>query len=95
MPDVYTWIAWAVAALALVAGSQFLGVIGLLGVLLLTLLGLTTLGFVSARRARQADGRRDPRFEPTDEVFRDPGREGVVRVHVDPKTGERRYWRVK
>ncbi|HEY5487684.1 MAG TPA: hypothetical protein VIK06_08560 [Candidatus Limnocylindrales bacterium] len=95
MPDVYTWIAWAVAALALVAGSQLLGVTGLLALLLLALLALTTLGFVSAQRARQADGRRNPRFEPTDEIFRAPGGDEVVRVYVDPKTGERRYWKLK
>ncbi len=91
MPDVYTWIAWAVAGLALVAGSEVLGVTGLLVVLLLALIGLIALGFVSGRRTRRRDAEVDPRFEPTDEVFRDPGGDGLVRVHVDPRTGERRY----
>ena len=91
MPDVYTWIVWAVGALALVAGSEFLGVTGLLAVLLLALIGLIALGFVSGQRTRRRDAQEDPRFEPTDEVFRDPSGGGVVRVHVAPKTGERRY----
>lgn len=95
MPDVYTWIAWAVAALAVVAGTQVLGASAMLALLLLALVGLTSFGFVSGRRARRRDGHGNPRFEPTDEIFRNPGDDEVVRVHVDSKTGERRYWKVK
>ena len=95
MPDVYTPIAWAVAALALVAGAQLLGVTALLVLLLLALLALATFGFVTSGRTRQRSGNVDPRFLPTDEVFHDPSDGMVTRVHVDPKTGERRYSKVK
>jgi hypothetical protein len=95
MPDVYTAIAWAVAALAFVAGTQVLGAAAMLTLLLLALVALTRYGFVSGRRARGRNDRGNPRFEPTEEIFRNPGDEEVVRVHVDPKTGERRYWKVK
>jgi hypothetical protein len=33
----------------------------------------------------------DPRFAPTAEVFTDPTTRHVMRVYVDPRTGERRY----
>ena len=33
----------------------------------------------------------EPRFRPTDEVFVDPTTQHRMRVHVDPRTGERRY----
>jgi hypothetical protein len=33
----------------------------------------------------------DPRFAPTGEVFTDPTTRHVMRVYVDPRTGERRY----
>jgi hypothetical protein len=33
----------------------------------------------------------DPRFAPTNEVFTDPTSHLVMRVYVDPRTGERRY----
>jgi hypothetical protein len=33
----------------------------------------------------------EPRFRPTDELFVDPTTSHRMRVHVDPKTGERRY----
>jgi hypothetical protein len=33
----------------------------------------------------------EPRFRPTDELFVDPTTQHKMRVHVDPKTGERRY----
>ena len=33
----------------------------------------------------------EPRFRPTDEVFVDPTTNHQMRVHVDPRTGERRY----
>ena len=33
----------------------------------------------------------EPRFRPTDERFVDPTTHHTMRVHVDPRTGERRY----
>jgi hypothetical protein len=33
----------------------------------------------------------EPRFLPTTEVFADPTSRRVMRVYVDPRTGERRY----
>jgi hypothetical protein len=33
----------------------------------------------------------EPRFRPTDELFVDPTTGIRMRVHVDPRTGERRY----
>jgi len=36
-------------------------------------------------------GPMDPRFVPTGEVFGDPTSGRVMRVFVDPRTGERRY----
>jgi hypothetical protein len=37
------------------------------------------------------DGRLEPRFRPTEEVFVDPTSGHRMRVLVDPATGERRY----
>lgn len=92
MPDVYTAVAWAVALLAFVVGVQVLGVTMALVLLMLAVLVLTAVGFAAGRRVRRAHSRRDPRFRPTDEVFRDPGSGRLTRVHVDEATGERRYW---
>jgi hypothetical protein len=36
-------------------------------------------------------GTLEPRFRPTDELFVDPTTKHTMRVHVDPRTGERRY----
>jgi hypothetical protein len=33
----------------------------------------------------------EPRFRPTDELFVDPTSGHRMRVHLDPRTGERRY----
>jgi hypothetical protein len=33
----------------------------------------------------------EPRFVPTSEVFTDPASHRLMRVFVDPRTGERRY----
>jgi hypothetical protein len=33
----------------------------------------------------------EPRFRPTDELFVDPTTGVLMRVHVDPRTGDRRY----
>jgi hypothetical protein len=33
----------------------------------------------------------EPRFRPTEELFVDPTTKTTMRVHVDPRTGERRY----
>ena len=36
-------------------------------------------------------GYMEPRFVPTNEIFTDPTSRCVMRVFVDPRTGERRY----
>jgi hypothetical protein len=36
-------------------------------------------------------GYMEPRFMPTTEVFADPTSRHLMRVYVDPRTGERRY----
>jgi hypothetical protein len=33
----------------------------------------------------------EPRFRPTDELFVDPTTGHLMRVHIDPRSGERRY----
>ncbi len=93
MPDVYTWIALAVAATAFVLGLQVFGVAGGFALIVIALAALTAAGALIGARARHRLARRDPRFQPTDEVFRDPSTGRVTRVHVDPTTGERRYWK--
>ncbi|MGZ6266894.1 MAG: hypothetical protein ACXWN4_08310 [Candidatus Limnocylindrales bacterium] len=95
MPDLYTWIAWAVAGLAFVLGIQVLGVEGLFIVIVVGLVALTAAGFVAGQRMRRRYSRPDPRFVPTQEVFRDPRTGQTLRVHVDEKTGERRYWKAR
>ena len=95
MPDVYTWIALAAAGLAFVLGIQVLGVAGLFGVIVVGLVALTAAGFVAGQRMRRRYSRPDPRFVPTPEVFRDPRTGETMRVHVDEKTGERRYWKAR
>lgn len=92
MPDLYTWAAWAIAALAFALGVQVLGISGLFVALVLFLLALTGGAAIAGRQARRALNRRDPRFKPTDEVFRETRTGRTVRVHVDQATGERRYW---
>jgi hypothetical protein len=93
MPDLYTWIAGSIAVLALIVGVSIFGTVGTLVLIAISLLALATLGTATRARTRRANERRDPRFVPTDEVFRDPGRGELIRVHVDPATGERRYWK--
>jgi len=39
----------------------------------------------------EPSGAIEPRFRPTDELFVDPTTQHTMRVHVDPRTGERRY----
>ena len=39
----------------------------------------------------EPSGEIEPRFRPTDELFMDPTTRHTMRVHVDPRTGERRY----
>jgi hypothetical protein len=92
MPDVYTWIAWAVAILAFALGVQVLGVTGAIVLIVLAVVALTAVTWTAGARVRSRLARRDPRFRPTDEVFRDPASGRLTRVHVDPATGERRYW---
>ena len=93
MPDVYTWIATAVGAVAFVVGIQFLGPAVVLVLTVVALAILTAAAALVGARARRRLARRDPRFERTDEVFRDPSTGHATRVHVDPATGERRYWK--
>jgi membrane protein implicated in regulation of membrane protease activity len=93
MPDVYSWIAVAIAALAFVLGIQVLGVAGGFILVVVALATLTAAAAFVGARARRRLARRDARFQRTDEVFRDPSTGRVTRVHVDPATGERRYWR--
>ena len=93
MPDLYSWIAVAVAALAFVVGIQVLGVAGGFVLIVVALSTLTAAAAFVGARARRRLARHDPRFRRTDEVFHDPSTGRVTRVHVDPATGERRYWR--
>ena len=60
MPDVYTWIAWAVAALAFVVGIQVLGVGGLFVAIVVGLVVLTGAGFMAGERVRRRHERPDP-----------------------------------
>jgi len=39
----------------------------------------------------EPDGAIEPRFRPTNETFVDPTTGHRMRVHADPRTGERRY----
>ncbi len=39
----------------------------------------------------EPSGEIEARFRPTDERFVDPTTRHTMRVHVDPRTGERRY----
>ncbi len=90
--DVYTWVAWAVAALALVLGAQVFGVTGLLTLIVLAIMALLSISWTASGRARRRMRRHDPRFRPTEEVFHDPVTGEPTRVYVNPETGERRYW---
>jgi hypothetical protein len=91
--DVYTWIAMAVAATAFVLGIQVLGMTAGFVLIVVVLGAVTASAALVGANTRRRMTRRDPRFQPTDEVFHDPGSRGVTRVHVDPATGERRYWK--
>ena len=93
MPDVYSWIAVAIAALAFVLGIQVLGVVGGFVLIVVALATMTAAAAFVGARARRRLARRDSRFQRTDEVFHDPSTGRVTRVHVDPAKGERRYWR--
>jgi hypothetical protein len=93
VPDLYTWIAWAIAGLAFVLGLQVLGVTGLFVVIVAGLVALTAAGFMAGQRVRRSYARRDPRFQPTQEVFLNPRTGETTQVYVDEKTGERRYWK--
>jgi Flp pilus assembly protein TadB len=92
MPDVYTWIALAVAATAFVLGIQVLGVTAGFALIVVVVGSLTAAAALAGNRTRRRLARREARFQGTDEVFRDPSTGVVTRVHVDPNTGERRYW---
>jgi hypothetical protein len=90
MPDIYSLIALAVAGLAIVVGAGVLGIGGLLVVVFLLLIASILRGWLMARRLASKT-LRDPRFQPTDEVFLDHRSGRVMRVYADPETGERRY----
>jgi hypothetical protein len=92
MPDVYTWIALAVSATAFVLGLQMLGMTAGLVLIVVVLGSLAAAATMAGNRARRRLARREPRFQRTDEVFHDPSSGAFTRVHVDPNTGERRYW---
>jgi membrane protein implicated in regulation of membrane protease activity len=93
MPDVYSWIAVAIAALAFVLGIQVLGVVGGFVLIVVALATMTAAAAFVGAPTRRRLARRDSRFQRTDEVFHDPSTGRVTRVHVDPAKGERRYWR--
>jgi hypothetical protein len=90
MPDIYSIIALTLAGLALAVGVGVLGAAGLLAVVVALLIASALRGIIVARRMALRT-RRDPRFQPTDEVFLDHHSGRVMRVYADPKTGERRY----
>jgi hypothetical protein len=60
----------------------------------LVIVALLLLGFLIAsffvRRHGESD-RPQPGWQRTNEVFRDPSTERLMRVWVDPRTGERHY----
>jgi membrane protein implicated in regulation of membrane protease activity len=93
MPDLYTSITWVIALTAFLLGAQLFGVTGALLLMLVGTLLIAVVATVIGSRARRRLERRDPRFVATDEVFRDPASGEQMRVHADPSTGERRYWK--
>ena len=93
MPDLYTSITWVIALTAFFLGAQVFGVTGALLLMLAGALLIAVVATVIGSRARRRLERRDPRFVATDEVFRDPASGEQMRVHTDPSTGERRYWK--
>ncbi len=90
MPDLWTLIAWVVAATVLVVGASFLGVGVSVAVVILILVAITLGGTGLARRARRARGLPAHGFSPTAELFLDPATGDVTRVYVNA-SGERRY----
>jgi membrane protein implicated in regulation of membrane protease activity len=92
MPDVYSWFALAIAALAFVLGVQVLGVTGAIAAIVVAVIGLTVAAWAGGRQVRRRLERHDPRFQPTQEVFRESRHGRTMRVYTDPATGERRYW---
>ena len=92
IPDVYTWVAWVVAATALILGAQVFGITGLIALIFLAIVALLSISWTATQRGRRRLQRRDPRFRPTDELFHDPVTGDRTRVYVNPETGERRYW---
>jgi hypothetical protein len=49
------------------------------------------VGHMDAGPGGGEEGYLEPRFLPTNEVFMDPTSHRLMRVFVDPRTGERRY----
>jgi hypothetical protein len=93
-------------ALAGLAAASVGGGIGALWLTVMGV-ALVVAAFVERQRYRSEDadqpfepvgpgggeptGTIEPRFRPTDELFIDPTTRHTMRVHVDPRTGERRY----
>ena len=84
------------------AGGDLFGALFLFlpGALLVAGVILERTRYRSLHAERTGDGhgrgggevrRPEPRFQPTDEVFADPTSGALMRVFVDPGTGERRY----
>jgi hypothetical protein len=90
MPDINSLLTLALAGLAVVVGAGMLGIGGLVVVVFLLLVASILRGSLATRRM-VAKTLRDPRFQPTDEVFLDHRSGRVLRVYTDPETGERRY----
>jgi membrane protein implicated in regulation of membrane protease activity len=91
VPDVYSIFVWVIAALAFALSVQAFGVTGGIVALALILFAITAFGYLSAERLRRQRRHIEPRFQRTDELFRDPRSGKVTRVYIDPATGERRY----
>jgi hypothetical protein len=90
MPDINSLLTLALAGLAVVVGAGMLGIGGLVVVVFLLLVASILRGSLATRRM-VVKTLRDPRFQPTEEVFLDHRSGRVLRVYTDPETGERRY----
>ena len=91
MDDVFIWLQWTVALMALVIGAHVLGSVGLLAILAACVAALIYSGMASRARTARHAAPREEGLLATDELFRDPASGQLVRVHVDPRTGRRIY----
>jgi hypothetical protein len=92
-PDLTNTLTWALGLMALALGVQLFGVAGSFFALVVALLVAVLVSRALGQRTRRRLDNRDPKFKPTNEVFMDHGSGTVMRVHVNPDTGERRYWK--